>query len=138
MALFKRGESMSKLFNNKGQSMVEFTLILPIFLILLIAMFDTSRVLNTKFILENAARNAARIGSVSNSDVDVISEIDSGTSSLDDLNLSYTIVPQEADRTNGDNIVITINYSVDINTPLISNIIGDSVVVSGKSAMRIE
>ncbi len=138
MALFKRGESMSKLFNNKGQSMVEFTLILPIFLILLIAMFDTSRVLNTKFILENTARNAARIGSVSNSDLNVISEIDRGTSSLDDSNLSYTIVPQEADRINGDNIIITINYSVDINTPLISNIIGDSVVVSGKSAMRIE
>jgi|LGVF01.1.fsa_nt_gb Flp pilus assembly protein TadG len=138
MALFKRGESMSKLFNNKGQSMVEFTLILPIFLILLIAMFDTSRVLNTKFILENTARNAARIGSVSNSDLNVINEIDRGTSSLDDSNLSYTIVPQEADRINGDNIIITINYSVDINTPLISNIIGDSVVVSGKSAMRIE
>ena len=88
MALFKRGESMSKIFNNKGQSMVEFALIMPIFLILLIAMFDTSRVLNTKFVLENTARNAARIGSVSNSDLNVISEIETGTSSLDNLNLN--------------------------------------------------
>jgi Flp pilus assembly protein TadG len=129
---------MSKLFNNKGQSMVEFALILPVFLILLLGMFDTSRVLNTKFVLENVARNAARIGAVSNSDSNVISEIQNGTVSLNAANLNYTISPTESSRSFGDNIIITINYDVDINTPIVSNIIGGTVVVTGKSIMRIE
>ncbi len=129
---------MKKIFNNRGQSMVEFTLILPIFLILLLGMFDTSRILSTKIVLQNTARNAARVVAVTNSDSSAISEIDLGTASLDPNRLNYTITPSESYRSVGENVTIDINYTIDINTPIISNILGENVVVSGKSVMRVE
>ena len=129
---------MKKIFNNRGQSMVEFTLILPIFLILLLGMFDTSRILSTKIVLQNTARNAARVVAITNSDSSAISEIDLGTASLDPNKLNYTITPSESYRSVGENVTIDINYTIDINTPIISNILGENVVVSGKSVMRVE
>jgi len=129
---------MKKIFNNRGQSMVEFTLILPIFLILLLGMFDTSRILSTKIVIQNTARNAARVVAVTNSDLSAISEIDLGTASLDPNKLNYTITPSESYRSVGENVTIDINYTIDINTPIISNILGENVVVSGKSVMRVE
>ncbi|MDM8534240.1 pilus assembly protein [Clostridiaceae bacterium HSG29] len=129
---------MKKIFNNKGQSMVEFTLILPVFLILLLGMFDTSRILSTKIVLQNTARNAARVAAVTNSDSSTISEINNGTTSLDSNKLNYTITPLESYRNKGENVTINIDYTIDINTPIISNIFGDNIVVEGKSVMRVE
>jgi len=129
---------MKNIFNNKGQSMVEFTLILPIFLILLLGMFDTSRILSTKIVLQNTARNAARVAAITNSDSSTINEINTGTVSLDTSKLNYTITPSESYRSIGENVTININYTIDINTPIISNIFGDNVIVAGESVMRVE
>ena len=118
--------------------MVEFTLILPIFLILLLGMFDTSRILSTKIVLQNTARNAARVAAITNSDTEIIDEINTGTTSLNSIKLNYTISPSESYRAVGEDVTISINYTVDINTPLISNIIGENIVVTGESIMRIE
>jgi len=129
---------MNKLKNKKGQAMVEFVLILPVFLLLLLGMVDLSRVISANFVIDNAARSAARVGVVSNSDSDIIAAIENGTESLNEAVITYTITPTEGTRGPGDELAVEINYTVDILTPIVSNVLGDSIPISGKTIMRVE
>lgn len=129
---------MNEIKNRKGQAMVEFVLILPVFLLLLLGMVDLSRVISANFVLENAARSAARVGVVSNSDTEIITAIENGTESLDETIITYTITPTEGTRGSGDELTVEINYTVDILTPIVSNVLGDSIPISGKTIMRVE
>lgn len=123
---------MNPIRNKKGQAMVEFALIIPIFLLLLLGMVDLSRVISANFVLDNAARSAARIGAVSDDDVKIQSAIDSSTAALDNGSISSSITR------NGEELTIEIDYSVEILTPIVSNILGNSIPISGKTIMRIE
>ncbi len=49
---------------SRGQSLVEFALVLPIVLILMAAVFDVGRVLDASIVLTNAVRTGARFGSI--------------------------------------------------------------------------
>ena len=49
----------------RGQSLVEFSLVVPLFLLLVFALIDFSRMLYTYVSLSNAAREMARVGAVS-------------------------------------------------------------------------
>ena len=129
---------MNKLKNKKGQAMVEFVLILPVFLLLLLGMVDLSRVISANFVIDNAARSAARVGVVSNSDSDIIAAIENGTESLNEAVITYTITPTAGTRGPGDELAVEINYTVDILTPVVSNVLGDSIPISGKTIMRVE
>jgi len=129
---------MNKLKNKKGQAMVEFVLILPVFLLLLLGMVDLSRVISANFVLDNTARSAARIGVISNQDSDIIAAIESGTETLDSTSITYTITPGEGSRSSGDALAVEINYTVDILTPIVSNVLGNTIPISGKIVMRVE
>ena len=129
---------MKQIKNRKGQAMVEFVLILPVFLLLLLGMVDLSRVISANFVLENAARSAARVGVVSNSDTDIINAIENGTESLDETRITYIITPSEGTRGSGDELRVEIDYTVDILTPIVSNVLGNSIPISGKTIMRVE
>jgi len=129
---------MNNIKNKKGQAMVEFVLILPVFLLLLLGMVDLSRVISANFVLDNAARSAARVGVISNSDSDIITAIENGTDSLNPGAITYTIIPTEGTRGPGDQLTVEINYTVDILTPIVSNVLGDSIPISGKTIMRVE
>jgi len=129
---------MNKIRNKKGQSMVEFALILPVFLLLLLGMVDLSRVISANFVLDNAARSAARIGVISNDDDDIETVINNATTTLNDSPIVINITPDEDSRSSGDELSVEITYTVDIITPIVSNIIGGSIDISGKTIMRIE
>jgi len=129
---------MKQINNRKGQAMVEFVLILPVFLLLLLGMVDLSRVISANFVIENATRSAARVGVVSISDTDIVTAIEDGTDSLDETTITYIITPSEGTRGSGDELSVEINYTVDILTPIISNVLGNSIPISGKTTMRVE
>lgn len=50
---------MRNLKNHKGQSLVEFALILPILLLLILGAMDIGRIITTKIVVTNAAREGA-------------------------------------------------------------------------------
>ena len=53
----------------KGQSLVEFALVIPVFLILLLGIFEFGRAWETVNIMTSAAREGARVAAVTNPDV---------------------------------------------------------------------
>lgn len=51
--------------HNRGQSLVEFALVIPILLLLMVGIMEFSRAWMTQNILTSAAREGARVGAVS-------------------------------------------------------------------------
>lgn len=51
-----------------GQSLVEFAVVLPLLLLILLGIFDLGRVFNTYIVITNAARNGAYYGSMHSTD----------------------------------------------------------------------
>lgn len=93
--------------NKKGQALVEFVLILPVLIFILLALVDIGRLMVMKNHLEG-----------------LIGDIDINTTSVKDL--EYDI---EVFRDVGDDVVITLKSCIDITTPGLGKLLGDPACV---------
>lgn len=121
--------------SQKGQSLVEFALIVPLILLLLFGMFDIGRVLFSAVALEHAAREGARVASVGKTNAEVIASIRNATTGLDSNQVAVSISTQA--RTSGENIEIHLSYPVSMINPLLRTF-QHSFTISSKSVMRVE
>ena len=96
--------------NNKGQALVEFIIVLPILLLIIMAIVDFGNIFTKKYSLEN--------------DLDIVSDmykegnytaINSYVESKD-LNISYIIEEGL--------ITIELSKTIKVNTPILNNILG--------------
>ena len=96
--------------NRKGQALVEFVLILPIFLLILFAVVDFGMILSNKNELENIS-------------VDVVSMI-KNKDNLEDIRVLY---PEINIDVNNDNKYTTIKIykDIDVMTPGLNLVLGD-------------
>lgn len=96
--------------NRKGQALVEFVLILPIFILLLFAIVDFGMIINKKNELENTS-------------VDIISMI----KNKEDIDNIKKIYPKLSIKLKNDNkyTIISISEKVDIITPGLNRVLGD-------------
>ena len=107
--------------DNKGQALVEFVIILPILLIIIMAIVDFGNIFIKKYSLEN--------------DIDIISNmyIENKKEEILDyikeknININY----KEED----DFIIIEINKSININTPLLNTVLGKNYKISTSKAI---
>ena len=100
--------------NNKGQALVEFILILPIFILILFVIIDFGMIINTKSSLEN--KSVDIVGLLKNDKP--LSEV---TSLYKDINIS---LEEEKDY-----LKITLSSDVDIITPGLNRIVDDPYIV---------
>ena len=140
-----------------GQSLVEFTLVLPIFLLVLFAIMDFGMAFNAWITVTNSAREGARLGAV-HPPLDVPSSPCNGKSSLeqcikdrvrataDTLNqANLDVSVQGAQGTAGESVVVDVSYAYSLITPL-ANImgmvsggsIGETLNLSSTADMRLE
>lgn len=118
--------------------MVEFAFVLPILLLLLFGTIEFGRIFSATLVLHNSAREGARAGVTGGSDSQIISIIQSSSSTLDSARLNITINPTESLRVRGEELRVTISYPLTITVPVISAITGNTVNVGAASVMRIE
>lgn len=129
----------------KGQNLVEFALVVPIFLILVFAIVDFGMGFHAWITVTNAAREGARVGAVGADEATITARVEDTASSLtqDDLNVTVTnSVDQGGDP--GESVTVQVDYQYQMITPL-SNLlgllgggIGDTVDFSATSEMRLE
>ena len=103
--------------NRKGQALIEFVLILPVFLFLIFAVYDFGMIFNKKNILENTS-------------TDIVELYKSGKT-LDEI----TVIYPELELTiisDNDYDEIKINDKVKIITPGLNRIMGNPYVVEVK------
>lgn len=130
-----------------GQSLVEFALILPILMILLLGILDFGRAIFAFNSVSNGARSGARVAIV-NQDVDVISAaVEEEAFGLDGVDVTFDpnveglpACPQSnADCCPSIGCVIEVAVSTEYvpATPIFSQLVG-SITVSSQSQMPIE
>ncbi|MBE4909295.1 pilus assembly protein [Bacillus luteolus] len=122
----------------KGQSLVEMALLLPILLLLLAGIFDFGRLLYSYTHLHLATQETVRLGGLGRGDAEIRQfardYVDLGDSSL----LKVTISPSEEYRKSGEYMSITLDYPIEIVTPFFSSFLPTPLILSTESTIRVE
>jgi len=129
---------MKSLRNEKGQSLVEFAILLPVLLLLLMGILEFGIMLNSYLSINNSAREGARLGIVSGSNLEISKLIINISPNLDSENLIVNITPLEGSRNSGGTLTVEVIYNYQVNIPIISNILGNVVALKAQTSMRIE
>ena len=110
--------------NNKGQALVEFIIVLPILLLIIISIIDFGNIISKKYSLEND------IDTISNLyEEEKYDEINKYTS---DKNISVHY------KNNGDLLVITLSKDINITSPVLNIIFGNTYKVTVEKSMYSE
>ncbi len=131
----------------KGQALVEFALLVPIFLILLFAIVDFGMGFHSWITVTNSAREGARLGAVSGTTLQIETRVrDTATLINEDTNMTVTVT-NAADNGGdpGESVVVQVDYDYDLITPLASLVaflsgdtIGRTLALSSRAEMRLE
>ena len=130
--------------HNRGQSLVEFALIVPIFLVLLFGMLEFGRAWMTKNILTGAAREAVRLYAVVPYDsvaarsraVNILS-----SAGLDSSRWTINIYSEDLVSGSGDNIVMRADVAYNFPVIIVGYIPGlpsNNIPLSTSTTMRRE
>jgi len=111
---------------NKGQALVEFVIILPIFLFMLLGAIDLGRVMNEKNSLEAIATDISLIYKNGMSD----EQINSAISSHKDITVSV--------QRNDKYLNLIISKKINIITPILKNIIDNPFIIETKRVINSE
>ncbi len=118
---------------DRGQSLVEFALIAPIFFLLLIGLFDAGYAIYASNTVANAARSAARLAIVNQVAADVEAEALRHSVSLGQDRLTITLDPCSSV---GCSYGVTVEYDYRPVTPLIGAIFDPAI--SSTAVMPVE
>ena len=103
--------------NKKGQALVEFVLILPILIFILLAIIDIGRLMIMKNHLES-----------------ILGSVDLNTEKIDDL--EYDITIKKVDL--GEDNLIELKSCIKVTTPGLNKILGDPACATTSKKMRKE
>ena len=124
--------------NNSGQSMVEFALILPILLLLIMGIIEFSFIFTNYLAMSNASREAARSISLGSTDTVAEQRIYDVASILEKSRLSIDIDPIGGNRTQGDMVTVSLEYDYNFLTPIINGLLGEAFKLQTSATMRVE
>lgn len=127
----------------RGQGLVEFALVIPLFLLLVFAIVDFGMAFHSWITVTNSAREGARIGSVGADAATITQRVKDTAGSLDNSNLSVTVT--NAQGASGQDVSVAVTYDYQLITPL-SNVIelfsgggvGSNIAFSSTAHMRLE
>ena len=125
---------MNKIQRQQGQSLVEFGLIIPIVILILLVILDLGRVIYYYSAIQNGAREGARYGIINPLDTSgVEARVRALTPGLDQSQLTVTRA------VDGDYIHVTVGYSFRAVTPVIPTLFGmNQLNLETEAVMRIE
>ncbi len=127
----------------KGQSLAEFALLVPIFLILVFAIVDFGMGFHAWITVTNSAREGARLAAVGGDSASVEQRVRDTADTLDQSKLTVTVTNAQGQP--GESAVVDVDYQYDLITPLAGlvqfvsgNSIGPTLTFSSTADMRIE
>ena len=136
--MFQGGvRNMHLLRNHKGQSLVEFAIILPLILLIVMGIAQFGLLFNSYLTVQNATREGARTGVVGGTNNEIRQSILTTSPFLKEENLTIHITPQDNRRT-GETLTVQIIYNFPLQIPIINNIFGKTVQLNAQTSMRIE
>ena len=110
--------------SQRGQSMVELAMLLPILLLILLGIIDLGRVFNAYIVITNAAREGVRYGSLYPSDTSGIRARVIAEAQGSGIPLSSGNIQVSAETTPGDSKTVTVTFPFSAVSTLISTFWG--------------
>ena len=123
---------------NDGQSLVEFAILLPILLLIVMGIMEFGMMLNSYLTIRNASREGARAAIVGSADTATKNLILTDSPTLNASYLTVNITPSDGSRKSGDPLTVDIKYNYHLTVPIISSIFGNTVMLDAQTTMRIE
>lgn len=125
--------------SDAGVALIEAAFVLPILLVLAMGMLDFGRAFYFKHLLDEAAREGARVAVVTTPDPDIVTtRVDDVLSAGGITPTSVTIVGPDAARM----VTVTVNATFTFVTPgiysLFNKSFGNTLAMRGQSTMRFE
>jgi Flp pilus assembly protein TadG len=128
--------------NEKGQSLVEFALLLVFVLPpILFGIIQFGLIFNGQVTITHAAREGARLAAVGKADDEIKSTVLNSATSTPFLNISsdsISINPSPLARVVGEEVDVGINASVDVVVPILDKIVGSAFPLASSASMRLE
>lgn len=124
--------------SSRGQAVVEFALVFPVFLLLILGIIEFSRIGYSYVTINNAVRSGARVASLGSPDNEIINTVSESAPLFNRDNLTVTITPNQAARTSGSKVTVSASYPLPLLTPVIGQLLPNPFVVSSTLAMRME
>ena len=119
---------------DRGQAMVEFALVVPLFILMLVGLFDAGRAVYAFHTVNNAAREAARLAIVDQTVEHIQDEAVAAASGLgiETADVTVEFVDEDGDPctfVGTDDVyrcsaVVVVTYAYTASTPLIGNLLG--------------
>jgi Flp pilus assembly protein TadG len=106
--------SAGRTTHDRGAAAVEFALVLPLLFLILFAIIDFGRALNTQITLTQAAREGARLAALGQPNV--VSRTQAAATGLSPLTVNVTPCPFNAGP--ADNATVTVTYQFSFITPI--------------------
>ncbi|CDF58760.1 TadE family protein [Thermobrachium celere] len=122
----------------KGQALIEFSIILPILLLIVMGIAEFGMILNSYLTIQTASREGARIGIIGADDNEIVQAVYKSTQSIDKRKINITITPSSTNRKSGDTLKVRVEYEYDLIIPIIKNILGNKIELSAETSMRVE
>ncbi len=122
--------------DERAQSTVEFALVLPILLIVVLLFIQSVVVLHAQLVVTGAAREAARRGVETASEAEIRGVAMQAAAGLSSEALEINV--ESGPRVRGEWIKVGVAYEVPLVIPVIANLFPDHIRVEGKASMRIE
>jgi Flp pilus assembly protein TadG len=119
--------------SDKGQSLVEFALIVPVLLLLLLGIMDFARIFHAYLTIDHAGREAAREASIGKVEPAITEKAVEQGASIGLKTANVHVSPGSP----GTNATITIEYPITFLTPMVGNIVGP-LTLKDTTIMRVE
>ncbi|OZM58730.1 pilus assembly protein TadE [Lottiidibacillus patelloidae] len=124
--------------NEKGQSIVEFALVIPVMLLLMVGLFDFGRVFYMYTHYHLTSQETVRVAGLGWNDSDVTQFAKNYIHIGEPADLEVTITPNDTNRNSGDYVTVQLKYPATIITPLISSMLPSPFYIETESTIRVE
>lgn len=130
---------IKKLIKNKqGQALVEMALILPLLVLILMGTMEFGRIFHSYLLLTNASREGARAGITSQADAEIMARVKHVAATLNLTDEQITIAPIPSARVRGEQLTVTVDYSISLITPVLDTIVPNPFPLTVSTTMRVE
>ena len=123
----------------KGQASLEFVLVIPVLVLVIMIVSQLGYLVYYQNVLEQSAREGARIVSTTNSDSLAYQRVIKMCSNLDNSRLKVDINSSgESPRSVGDIVTVNLTYNYSGMFKLINLVMGNDVFIKSSSSARME
>ncbi len=122
----------------RGQAIIEFALIFPILLLIIMGIFDLGYAVFANNMIENAARTGARAAAIQANSIEYIKQRARSVAPGVNLSNDSQIIISPQVREYKQPVSVTVRYLYHPITPLIGQVIGGGIQLSATSTMIVE